>query len=99
MLNYEAKISKEFCQFDGFSDWRNVPDENGDCVFSKIATEEMTSATVRVLIPRGTIKRDAIRLLEKIKHSIKRYGFPESTDLQSYFYGVEDYVAMNFAAE
>lgn len=83
--HYATKEPKEFYRVDGFYSpeslgvdplYHAVPhDSDGDCIMSGERTELMTGAwAVRVLIPESTSKETAIRILEKIKKSIERYG-------------------------
>lgn len=71
--HYAEREPREFKQYDGFyfedklGDDFTTPDADGDSITFQGTCELMTGPDgVRVLIPMGTEKKDAIRLLKKI---------------------------------
>jgi len=77
---YAGKEANEFWQWDGFAeygpgDYFMVPDDQGDVIMVTSTTELMTTKPeVRVLIPIGTTRYAASRLLKKIAKEIRTDG-------------------------
>lgn len=79
LLNhYATREPKEFYQFDGFDEPTGVvddaPDDDGDELWCRRTYELMCSATVRILIPVGTSKKDAVRILRKLTAWVEMDG-------------------------
>lgn len=75
--HYAGKDPTAFYQFDGFAGVHGDdvlrPDDDGDSIMGGGTYELMTGAyAVRVLVTRGTPEAVAVRLLKKIRKSIKR---------------------------
>ena len=76
--HYATKKAKQFVQCDGFALGRDGgdsvmrPDDDGDCLMSGTTHELMSGSSVRVLIPVGTDRHTAMRILKKIRKWLKR---------------------------
>ena len=89
--HYCRREPKRFLQIDSWQqqgrDSVYTPDEDGDVISTGYTHELMHGHPVRVLIEPGTPTRDAVRMLRKIRESLKQgqystlggaYPLPES---------------------
>lgn len=75
--HYAERDLKEFYQFDGWLGGCDLikTDKDGDSLWCTLTEELMSGGpSVRILITKGTIPQDAVRLLEKLVAWIKEYG-------------------------
>lgn len=79
--HYAGKPVTAFYQYDGFviagrGDDVMRPDRDGDCLMGGTTHELMSGGpAVRILVTRGTSRKDAVRLLKKLRRWIKQGGF------------------------
>ncbi len=80
--HYATRDPQAFYQFDGFHTEGSSRDDvvqedsDGDGVTAGVTYELMTGVyAVRVLVTAGTPEADALRLLKKIRRTIKQNGF------------------------
>ncbi len=79
--HYAGKPVTAFYQYDGFviagrSDDIMRPDRDGDCLMGSATYELMSGGpAVRILVTQGTSRKDAVRLLKKLRRWIKQGGF------------------------
>ena len=80
--HYKRKEPSLFIQYDGFyepEDPTALPDDDGHAIFSRLTYELMSGGpAVRVLITPETSEETIIKLLDKIKESIKKYGLEQN---------------------
>lgn len=76
--HYASRTPQSFVQFDGnyvgvdFEDCIMRADGDGDCLTAGVTYELMHGASVRLLIHPDTTRKEALRLLKKLRGWIKK---------------------------